>query len=90
MSKLITFPNHTLSHVYVRALRKLNLPSALEALERPIGLPPSLLRKAEEVRLEDGPAKIEASIEDVQRLAHHDLAILEEVKFVCYLELPIN
>lgn len=68
-----------MSDVLVRALRKLNLPSALEALERPIGLPPSLLRKAEEVRLEDGPAKIEASIEDVQRLAHHDLAILEEV-----------
>ncbi|KAF8149996.1 BRO1-like domain-containing protein [Crassisporium funariophilum] len=59
-------------------LRKLNLPSALEALERPVGLPPSLLRKAEEVRLEDGPAKIVASIEDVQRLAHQDLAILEE------------
>ncbi|KAF8896364.1 ALIX V-shaped domain binding to HIV-domain-containing protein [Infundibulicybe gibba] len=59
-------------------LRSLNLPSALEALERPIGLPPSLLRKAEEVRLENGPAKIEASIEDVQRLAHHDLAILDE------------
>ena len=79
MSKFISSPNHTLSHVWVRALQKLNLPSALEALERPIGLPPSLLRKAEEVRLEDGPAKIEASIEDVQRLAHHDLAILEEV-----------
>ncbi|PPQ95240.1 hypothetical protein CVT26_014931 [Gymnopilus dilepis] len=59
-------------------LRKLNLPSSLEALERPIGLPPSLLQKAEEVRLEDGPAKIEASIEDVQRLAHQDLAILDE------------
>ncbi|KAF9468112.1 BRO1-like domain-containing protein [Collybia nuda] len=60
------------------ALRILNLPSALEALERPVGLPPSLLRKAEEVRLENGPAKIEVSIEDVQRLAQHDLAILEE------------
>ncbi|KAG5647384.1 hypothetical protein DXG03_000454 [Asterophora parasitica] len=60
------------------ALQRLNLPSALEALERPIGLPPSLLRKAEEVRLENGPAKIEASIEDVQRLAQHDQAILDE------------
>ena len=85
MSKLISSPNHTLSNVCDRALRKLNLPSALEALERPIGLPPSLLRKAEEVRLEDGPAKIEASIEDVQRLAHHDLAILEEVNFLVLL-----
>ena len=74
-----------MSDVYSRALRKLNLPSALEALERPIGLPPSLLRKAEEVRLEDGPAKIEASIEDVQRLARQDLAILEEVKLLLSL-----
>ncbi|GLB40217.1 putative BRO1-like domain containing protein [Lyophyllum shimeji] len=61
-----------------QALRRLNLPAALEALERPIGLPPSLLRKAEEVRLENGPAKIEASIEDVQRLAQQDQAILDE------------
>lgn len=58
----------------------MNLPAALEALERPIGLPPSLLRKAEEVRLEDGPARIVASIEDVQRLAQHDQAILNEVR----------
>jgi len=71
-------------------LRQLNLPAALEALERPVGLPPSLLRKAEEVRLEDGPSKIEASIEDVERLAHQDLAILEEV-FVLHLgELTIT
>ncbi|KAF9450357.1 BRO1-domain-containing protein [Macrolepiota fuliginosa MF-IS2] len=61
-----------------KGLRSMNLPAALEALERPIGLPPSLLRKAEEVRLEEGPARIAASIEDVQRLAQHDLAILDE------------
>ncbi|KAG6814606.1 hypothetical protein H0H92_000135 [Tricholoma furcatifolium] len=59
-------------------LRTLHLPSALEALERPIGLPPSLLRKAEEVRQEDGPTKIEVSLEDVQRLAQQDQAILDE------------
>ncbi|KAG6837382.1 hypothetical protein H0H93_010540 [Arthromyces matolae] len=59
-------------------LRRLNLPAALEALERPIGLPPSLLRKAEEVRLEDGPKKVELSLEDVQRLAQQDQAILDE------------
>ncbi|PPR00900.1 hypothetical protein CVT24_000385 [Panaeolus cyanescens] len=59
-------------------LRKLNLPASLEALERPVGLPPSLLRKAEEIRLENGPEKIEASIEDVETLAHQDLALLEE------------
>lgn len=57
----------------------MNLPAALEALERPIGLPTSLLRKAEEVRIENGPTRIAASIEDVQRLAQHDQAILDEV-----------
>ncbi len=60
----------------------MNLPAALEALERPIGLPPSLLRKAEEVRLEGGPTKIVTSIEDVQRLAQHDQTILEEVRYL--------
>ena len=62
-----------------RSLRLLNLPSALEALERPIELPPSLLRKASEVREEDGPTRIEKFIDDVGRLARQDLAILNEV-----------
>jgi programmed cell death 6-interacting protein len=57
----------------------LNLPSSLDALERPIGLPPSLLAKAETVRIDEGPTRIEASIEDVQRLAQQDLSILDEV-----------
>jgi programmed cell death 6-interacting protein len=63
-----------------RMLHSLNLPSSLEALERPIGLPPSLLKKAEEVRREEGPRSIESSIEDVQRLAHQDVALLNEVR----------
>lgn len=46
-----------------------------------MGLPPSLLQKAEEVRVEDGPARIEASIENVQKLAQQDMAILDEVGF---------
>jgi programmed cell death 6-interacting protein len=57
----------------------LNLPSSLDALERPIGLPPSLLAKAETVRTDEGPTRIEASIEDVQRLAQQDMSILDEV-----------
>ncbi|KAF9237666.1 BRO1-like domain-containing protein [Melanogaster broomeanus] len=61
-----------------RTLRSLNLPSALEALERPIGLPPSLLKKAEEVRLEQGPERIEAYLEDVERLAQRAMAVLDE------------
>ncbi|TCD68499.1 pH-response regulator protein palA/rim20 [Steccherinum ochraceum] len=59
-------------------LRTLNLPGSLEALEKPIGLPPSLLKKAEEVRSEKGPERIESSIEGVQRLAQQNMDTLNE------------
>lgn len=64
---------------FCRTLRSLNLPAALEALEKPIGLPPSLLKKAEEVRAENGPAQVESSIEDVRNLAERAMQILNEV-----------
>lgn len=60
-------------------MRSLNLPGALEALEKPVGLPPSLLKKAEEVRSEDGPARIEASIENVKKMAQINMTLLNEV-----------
>jgi programmed cell death 6-interacting protein len=62
-----------------RTLRALNLPSSLEALEKPVGLPPSLIRKAEQVRLEEGPSRIEGSIEDVKRLAQWNTTLLDQV-----------
>ncbi|OBZ72455.1 pH-response regulator protein palA/RIM20 [Grifola frondosa] len=61
-----------------RTLESLHLPAALEALEKPIGLPPSLLKKAEDVRLETGPSKIETLIQDVRTLAKHSVEILDE------------
>ncbi|KAJ3987962.1 BRO1-like domain-containing protein [Lentinula detonsa] len=61
-----------------KLLQSLNLPASLEALERPVGLPPSFLRKAEEVRLENGPAKIEAAIEDLYRLSRQNYKLLNE------------
>lgn len=70
-------------------MRKLNLPASLEALERHVGLPPSLLHKAEEVRLENGPDTIEASLEDVEMLADRDAAILEEVSGFQHEALPL-
>ena len=51
-------------------------------MEKPIGLPPSLLKKAEEVRGEDGPSKIEASIENVQKLAERNMVLLNEVRAI--------
>jgi len=70
-------------------LRVINLPAALEALERPIGLPPSLLHKAEEVRLGKGPERIAVSIDNVQRLAERDQVILDEVRFLYLACLPL-
>ncbi|CAL1716692.1 unnamed protein product [Somion occarium] len=64
----------------IATLRSLNLPAALEALEKPIGLPPSLLKKAEEVRAENGPAQVESSIEDVRNLAERAMQILNEAE----------
>ncbi|KAG7089614.1 hypothetical protein E1B28_011280 [Marasmius oreades] len=61
-----------------RTLQELNLPGSLEALERPVGLPPSLLKKVEEVRLENGPVKIEAAIRDLGRMARQNMKILDE------------
>lgn len=62
-------------------MRSLNLPASLDALERPISLPPSLLRKADEVRQEDGPARIQESIDSVERYAEYNSKLLDEVRF---------
>ncbi|KAH0833294.1 putative pH-response regulator [Lanmaoa asiatica] len=59
-------------------LRYLNLPTSLEALERPIGLPPSFLKKAEEVRSEQGPERIETYLENVELLARRGMEVLDE------------
>jgi programmed cell death 6-interacting protein len=70
-------------------LEELHLPAALDALDKPIGLPPSL-KKAEEVRLEDGPRRIDAMLADIQTLSKHVSAMLEEVSclFVSEVWLP--
>jgi programmed cell death 6-interacting protein len=62
-----------------RVLRELSLPETLEALERPIGIPPSILKKVEEVRTERGPGAIERMLDDTQRLSRRVRKILEEV-----------
>ncbi|KAL1669364.1 BRO1-like domain-containing protein [Schizophyllum commune] len=59
-------------------LQELHLPAALDALDQTVRLPPSLLRKAEEVRLEKGPERIEALMEDVARVAGLGRRLLEE------------
>jgi programmed cell death 6-interacting protein len=62
-----------------RVLRALHLPASLEALSKPIGLPPSLLRKAQEIREGNIPAVIESSVERIQEQAQKNAEILDNV-----------
>jgi programmed cell death 6-interacting protein len=57
----------------------LNLPGSIQALERPVGLPPSLLKKAEEVESAGGVDKIHSLLDQVQRLSRQNAQLLSEV-----------
>jgi programmed cell death 6-interacting protein len=59
-------------------LQSLNLPGSLQALEKPLGLPPSLTSKAEELRQQDALYRIKRSLEDTTKIKTNDLAIYQE------------
>lgn len=59
-------------------LQSLNLPGSLQALEKPLGLPPSLVSKAEELRQQDALYRLKRSSEDTLRLKTNDLQIYQE------------
>lgn len=59
-------------------LASLNLPGSLQALEKPLGLPPSLMSKAEELRQQDAVHRLKRSVEDTTRIKTNDLAIFQD------------
>lgn len=59
-------------------LTSLNLPGSLQALEKPLGLPPSLMSKAEELRQQDAIYRLKRSAEDTTRIKTNDLAIYQD------------
>lgn len=61
------------------ALKALGLPSALEALERPAGLPPSILDMARQVRLENAPDRIARKQEAIETVKDADRAEMESI-----------
>ena len=67
-----------LDGIATSTLQSLNLPGSLQALEQPMGLPPSLLRRHEEVVAEGGISRLHSIAEDVARIAHTDADILAE------------
>ena len=61
-----------------RVLNSLNLPGSLQALEKPLGLPPGLIAHAEEIRQQDGLNRLHRSMEDTKKLKKSDQAIYQE------------
>lgn len=67
-------------------LRSLNLPGALQALEKPLGLPSTLISHAEELRQADALTRLQRSIADTAKLKASDEAIFNEGREILYAE----
>lgn len=59
-------------------LASLNLPGSLQALEKPLGLPPAVASHAEEVRQANGIQRIQATINDTEKLKANTRAMYQE------------
>jgi programmed cell death 6-interacting protein len=58
----------------------LGLPGSITALERPVGLPPSLLKKAEEVFVEGGLQKLQYLIAEIKHHSQNNANLLDQVR----------
>jgi programmed cell death 6-interacting protein len=56
----------------------IGLPGSLQALEKPLGLPPSLVQHAEELRQADAIGRLRKSFGDIDKLRAADVAIFTE------------
>ena len=59
-------------------LQSLNLPGSLQALEKPLGLPPSLTTHAEEIRQQEGLHRLRRSMHETSKLKANDTTIYQE------------
>lgn len=59
-------------------LSSLGLPGSLQAIEKPLGLPPALVSHAEEIKQQDGLERIYRSVQETERLRDSDRAIYRE------------
>jgi programmed cell death 6-interacting protein len=67
-------------------LQSLNLPGALQALEKPLGLPSMLLSHAEEVRQADALTRLQRAFADTAKLKSSDEAIFAEGREILHAE----
>lgn len=56
----------------------MNLPGSLQALEKPLGLPPTLVSHAEEMRQQGGLNELRKSLEDTSKVKTNDKAVFQE------------
>lgn len=61
-------------------LSSLNLPGSIQAFEKPLGLPGTLVQHAEEIRQADAINRLQRSFADIDKLRAADIAIFEEGK----------
>ncbi|KAI4210686.1 MAG: hypothetical protein LQ351_006461 [Letrouitia transgressa] len=81
-SKLVPYAVHLAVSIYEerkeRLLHSLNLPGSLEALEKPLGLPPGLNNHAEEIRQQDGIHRLRRTMHEIAKLKANDVAAYQE------------
>ncbi|KAL2150425.1 hypothetical protein VTH82DRAFT_6988 [Thermothelomyces myriococcoides] len=61
-------------------LSNLNLPGSLQALEKPLGLPATLVQHADEIRQADAINRLQRGLSDIEKLCASDKMIFEEGK----------
>ncbi|KAK0712548.1 BRO1-like domain-containing protein [Lasiosphaeria miniovina] len=61
-------------------LSSLNLPGSLQALEKPLGLPGTLVQHADEIRQADALNRLQRGFGDIEKLCASDRAVFEEAK----------
>ena len=59
-------------------LQSLNLPGSLQALEKPLGLPPTLTSHAEEIRQQEGLHRLRRTMHEISKLRANDAATYNE------------
>lgn len=59
-------------------LSSLNLPGSIQAFEKPLGLPGTLVQHAEEVRQADAKNRLQRSFADIDKLRAADITMFEE------------
>lgn len=67
-------------------LSSINLPGSLQALEKPLGLPHSLVHHAEEIRQADAIGRIQRAFSDIDKLRNADISVFNEGKAILTAE----